>query len=163
MLKQGIIQLPTGFFPKLQEHWNDDEKAHMLLITGFDVGDGLSLVQSVPELYKEDKCIAYAKRFQAAVDLAYPIVDTSMNKEYVQAKVIAMLNAASADDEKPSYKVTFAFICDAKYLNFKLAGIFTGDTDQGSWAAPDVVKGIAAALNMPVYKPSTDVKTEATA
>ena len=156
MLKQGVLQLPEGFFPPLESKWTDEEKKRMLVVVGFDLGEGLSIMQTVPELMAENKCIGYSKRYQAAVNIAYPFIDTAMNKEYVIMRVITVLNAASADQEKPSYKVTFAFICDENNEHFKLAGIFTGDTDQGNWANAEVVKGIASALNMPVYTAVTN-------
>lgn len=159
MLKVGVIQLPKNikFFPPLKDNYTDEEKQHMLVIVGFNTGEGLSLLQSVPGMLEENKVISYAEKHRAAINLVYPMIDTAMNKEYVHARVITMLNDASADQEKPNYKVTFVFICDKDNKNFKLADIFTGDTDQGSWASAEMVKGIAAALNMPVYKSAQDV------
>ncbi len=150
-LKQGVVQLKKGIFPQLADTWTKEEKEHMLILTGFDFGEGLSLLQTVPELLAEDKCLAYSDKYKAAIDLYYPIIESSMTKEFIQAKVISLLNAASADQEKPSYMMTFLFICDDNYSNFQLAGIYSGAAGQGQWVGPEVVKGIAASLSMPGY------------
>jgi len=152
VLKTGVVQLKQGTFPKLQDGWTDFEKEHMLLLLAVDVGEGLHLIQTVPELMVEDKCLAYSDRNKAAIDLYYPIIETSMNKEFIQAKIICMLNAAMADEKNPSYEVLFQFICDKDYKNFKLAGIFQGEASQGVWAPEQVVAGIASNLSMEVYK-----------
>ena len=152
MLKQGVVNIKEGVFPKLEDKWTDHEKEHMLILLGIDVGKGLALIQTVPELMEQNKCLAYSERDKAAINLYYPIIDSSMNKEFIQAKVIALLNAATADEKNPAYAITFVFICDDEYKKFKLGAIFQGDPSQGTWAPESVVTGLAATLSMEAYK-----------
>ena len=151
MLKQGIIQLPNQVFPTIPSQFTEDEKKRMLIIMGFDFGKGLSILQTIPELAEKAQCIAYSDKYKALINLYFPIIKSAMNDEYVHARVISALNNATADEKEPNYQMTFLFICDEKNHNFKLAGIFTGDTDHGVWVADEVVNGMAAVLSMPVY------------
>lgn len=153
MLKQGTVQLVEGFFPKLQDTWSTEEKNRMLIISCVDDGNGLSLFQSVPELSEKDICISYKDQYKAAVGLLYPHIRVAIEEEYVHAKLIYLLNTASGSEEKAvSYKITFIFICDDECKNFKLAGIFTGDTKDGMWAPEDKVAEFASSINMQAYK-----------
>jgi len=156
MLNKGIVQLPDGFFPKLEDKWTDEDKQHMLIITGFDLGKGLSVVQSTPELAEKQQSIAYSEKYKAMINLYYPIVKEAINTEFVHARVISLLNNAAGEEESPNYKMTFVFLCDKDYKNFKLGGIFTGDTDQGQWVPEETLTGMAGLLSMPVFKPMNE-------
>jgi len=156
MLKQGIVQLPEGFFPKLEAKWTNEDKKRMLIITGFDLGKGLSIVQSIPELAEQDQCIAYSDKYKAMINLYYPIIKEAIGTEFVHARVISLLNNAAGEEETPNYKMTFVFLCDENNKNFKLGGIFTGDTDQGQWVPAEALTGMAGLLSMPVFKPMNE-------
>lgn len=153
MLKQGTIKLNDNFFPKLNDTWTKEEKDRMLIITCIDDGNGLSLFQSVPGLAEKSICISYKEQYRAMINLLYPHITNAIEKEFVHTKLICLLNNASGEEKKTEpYKITFIFICDEEGMNFKLASIFTGDTDQGTWATNEQVEGFASCLQMPVYK-----------
>lgn len=152
MLNQGIVQLPNGFFPALPSEFTEEEKKNMLILTGFDTGSGLSLIQTVPELMAENKCLAYSATYKPMIDLYYPIIKSAMNDEFIHARVIAMLNNATGESkELEPYKVTFLFICDDSHKNFKLAGIFTGETNQGQWIPKESLAGFSMCLSIKLH------------
>ena len=160
MLKQGLVKLPDNFFPNIPNDFSEEEQKQMLIISGFDLGQGLSLVQTVPELAKESTCISYSDRNRSLVNLYYPIIKTAIAEEFIHAKIISFLNNAAGEEESPNYKMTFLFIADDNNKNLKLCGIFTGETGEGKWVTDEVKEGIAKYLSVEVYKRNEKINNQ---
>ena len=147
MSKPGVMQLPTKLFPDLQDKYTAEELKHMLIICGLDVnGSGLMIFQTVPDLLKSNGVITK----QEVSKLLYPIVVNAMEKEFVHAKLICLLNNSSGE-QKLDYCITTVFIGDAKNSNLKLADVFLGEHSSGSWANEEQVKQFSDSLGIPVY------------
>lgn len=147
MPKPGVITLPINIFPKLQEKYTKTELKHMLLLCGIDVNDsGLQVFQTVPQLLERNEVITTKE----VAYLIYPIVRTAITKEFVHAKFICLLNTSSGG-EKMDYMVTAVFIGDNKNENIKLADLYLGEPDNGTWADEEQVKRFAESMNVKYY------------
>lgn len=147
MPKPGIIKLPCKLFPNLKDTYTDKELKHMLVISCSDInGTGLKMLHTLPNLIPNDEVLST----KPVVTLLYPIVKTAMEKEYIHGKLVCLLNT-SEGTEKMDYMITTVFIGDDKDENLKLADVFMGEPETGSWALPDQIKQFADALNVAVY------------
>lgn len=145
MPKPGIIDLPVKIFPKLKDTYTEEQLKHMLVITGVQAnGSALQIFQTVPELLKNNQCISKA----AVSSLLFPIVKEALEKEFIHAKLICLLNNSSGQ-EKISYMITTVFVADKDNKNFKLADVYLGDPAQGKWADRDQVARFASGLSIP--------------
>lgn len=143
----GTIRLGLPLFPKLQDKYTQDELDHMLLITGMDMqNSGLKLFQTTPELSKNNLVITT----KTVAGVKYPITKTAMEKEFVHAKYISMLNTAAGKDPV-DYVVTSVFIGDKNNKNLKLADVFLGDSELGNWLDDEQVQLFAKSMNIGYY------------
>ena len=145
MPKPGVIDLPVNIFPKLKDTYTEEQLKHMLIISGMQSDDSaLQIFQTIPELLKNKQCISKA----AVSSLLFPIVKEALEKEFIHAKLICLLNNSSGQ-EKISYMITTVFVADKDNRNFKLADVYLGDPESGKWAEKEQVARFATGLSIP--------------
>lgn len=149
MGKPGTVQLPQALCPKLQDKYTKEELEHMLILVGLDINkQGLQIFQTTPDLlanreYITSKEIAF---------LTFPIVKNAMKDEYVHAKLICLLtNASGQAEDAGDYMISVVYIADKNNKNFKVADVFFGEPETGTWAPDDKVELFANSMNVGTY------------
>ena len=147
MAKPGVVTLPIKVFPELKDTYTEQEKKNMLILTGMDMnGSGLQVFQTTPELLVNNEAIAN----QDISKTLFPITANAMEKEFIHAKFICLLNNSSSGDNI-DYVFTAVFIADDNKRNFKLADVYLGEPGKGSWATEEQVKRVADGLMIQQY------------
>ena len=147
MPKPGVMQLPVNIFPELKSTYSEDELKHMLIITGMEVNQsGLKIFQTIPELLKNNEVITK----KPVSNLLFPIVKNALEKEFIHARLICLLNNTSGA-EKIDYIITVVFIADNNNCNFRVADIYLGEPNNGKWADPEYIEQFAKLLDLKTY------------